>query len=64
MNWRQALRLICLTVVAARGISKWFGDDVLMTLVGVGMAVVIGYQIRDYIKSKTVGKRPGNFNEA
>lgn len=61
MNWRRELTLICLTVVAARGISKWFGDDVLMTLVGVGVAVVIGYHIRDYIKSRTVLKHPANL---
>ena len=61
MNWRRELTLICLTVLAARGISKWFGDDVLMTLVGVGFAVVIGYHIRDYIKSRTVRKHPANL---
>ena len=61
MNWRRELTLICLTVLAARGISKWFGDDVLMTLVGVGVAVVIGYHIRDCIKSRTVRKHPANL---
>lgn len=61
MNWRRELTLICLTVLAARGISRWFGDGVLMTIVGVGLAVVIGYHIRDYIKSRTVRKRPANL---
>lgn len=61
MNWRKELTLICLTVLAARGISKWFGDDALMTLVGVGLAVVVGYHIRDYIKSRAVRKHPANL---
>jgi hypothetical protein len=57
MNWRRELMLICLTIIAARGIAKWFGEDILTALVGVGIAVIIGFEIRDRVKSKAVGER-------
>lgn len=56
MNWRQELTLICLSILAARGISKWFGDGVLMALVGVGLAVVIGSRVRDSVLSQRAKK--------
>jgi hypothetical protein len=61
MNWRRELVLICLTALAARGILKWFGDDVLMTLVGIGLAIVIGYRIRDYVKLRNARKQPASL---
>lgn len=57
MNWREELTLICVTILATRGLLKWFGDDFLMVLVGIGLAVVIGSRIRDFIKSKNTQER-------
>jgi len=53
MNWRRELMLICLTILAARGILKWFGDDLLMAIAGAGIALVIGFEIKDRVKSKS-----------
>ncbi len=61
MNWRQNLTLVCMTILATRGLLKWFGDDFLMILVGIGVAVVIGSRIRDYIKSKNAQKQVGSL---
>ena len=52
MKWHYELTLICLAALAAQGIIKWFGDDVLMALIGIGLAIVILYRVRDYIKSQ------------
>ncbi|GAA0861399.1 hypothetical protein GCM10009115_03900 [Sphingopyxis soli] len=52
MNWQQELTLICLTLIAGRAMDKWLGDYVVTALIGVGLAVVIAFRIRDYLRSK------------
>lgn len=52
MNWQQELTLICLTLIAGRAMDKWLGEDVVTALIGVGLAVVIAFRIRDYVRSK------------
>jgi hypothetical protein len=60
MNWHRELTLICITVIAARGVSGWFGDGVLMAFVGIGLTLVIGDRTRMYLKSKNGRIQPQN----
>ena len=46
-----------MTILATRGLLRWFGDDFLMFLVGIGFVIVIGSRIRDYTKSKNAQKQ-------
>lgn len=57
MYWRQSITLVCMTILATRGLLRWFGDDFLMFLVGIGFVIVIGSRIRDYTKSKNAQKQ-------
>lgn len=52
MKWREELTLICLALIAGRGIEKWFGYDVVTAIIGVGLVVVLASRIRDYAMSK------------
>lgn len=60
MNWRQELLLICLTLLAGRGLEKWFGEDVVTAIIGVGLAVVIASRVRDYVRAKRSPGQPAN----
>ena len=60
MRWREELTLICLTIIAARGVEKWLGSEFLTALVGLGLAVVFGSRFREAIKSAKV--RQGRAN--
>jgi len=60
LNWRQQLTLICLTLIAGRGLEKWFGEDVVTAMIGVGLAVLIASRVRDYVRSKRSRGQPAN----
>ena len=41
MNWHRELTLICIAVIAARGVSGWFGDNILMASLALALPLLL-----------------------